>query len=236
MCDECGCKIPVRSRTQNQTTARTIRIEKSVLDLNRTHAEKIKNELDKTNSRLINIIGGPGCGKTELLVALLRRMEGIGSCAVIEGDLATDNDAKRIRVTGVPVVQVQTGAACHLSARDIEQAMHHLPPMEKSLVIVENVGNLVCPSMFDIGESLRIVCLSVTEGTDKPQKYPVSFREADLVVITKVDLLNYVDFDVDACQEMINQIKPGKTCLVTSAKDGTGLDKLTRTILKTWEA
>lgn len=242
MCDECGCGRPDHPSGEHgdhdhshAASARTILVEKSVLDLNRAHAEKIRDKLAQTDSRLINIIGGPGCGKTELLVALLRRFDEKIPCAVIEGDLATDNDAKRISATGAPVYQIQTGTACHLSARDIEHAMSHLPITKNSLVIVENVGNLVCPSMFDIGESLRMVCLSVTEGGDKPQKYPVSFREADLVVITKEDLLEHVDFDLNACMDMIDQIKPGTPCLSTSAKRGTGLDELTEQILQLWE-
>jgi hydrogenase nickel incorporation protein HypB len=205
-----------------------------VLDRNKRMADAIREDLRRRGCFMVNIIGSPGCGKTRLLVELLALIGGGISCAVIEGDLATDNDAQRIRKTGVDAFQVMTGAACHLSARDIEHALEHLSIQPKTLVLVENVGNLVCPSMFDIGESLRIVCLSVTEGTDKPQKYPVSFREADLAVITKSDLAPYVDFDMEACREMISRIKPDLPFLVTSAKDGSGLKELIDRIVAAW--
>jgi hydrogenase nickel incorporation protein HypB len=154
--------------------------------------------------------------------------------AVVEGDLATRNDAERIEATGRPVYQIETGTACHLTAHAIEHAVGHLPVAAGSLVLVENVGNLVCPAMFDIGESLRVVCLSVTEGADKPEKYPVAFREADLTVITKADLLPYLDFDLDACLRLIEQIKPGLTTLVTSARDKRGLADLADHLMKMW--
>ena len=144
------------------------------------------------------------------------------------GSLLTraDNDAKRIAKAGAPVYQVTTGTACHLTAHDVEHAISHLNVPKGALVIVENVGNLVCPSMFDIGESLRIVCLSVTEGTDKPQKYPVSFREANIAVLTKYDLLPYVDFHVEESTKMMHQIKPKLDIVLTSAKSELGLEEL----------
>jgi len=233
MCEYCGCGQP---GTHGHADSRIVEVQQSVLAHDRAHAESLRRRLSDLDARLVNVIGSPGCGKTELLAALLGRMAGERPCAVIEGDLATDNDARRIEAAGAPVRQIQTGTACHLTAHDVEHAVDHLPIERGSLVIVENVGNLVCPSMFDLGESLRVVCLSVTEGTDKPQKYPVSFREAGLVAITKRDLEPHVDFDLEACRRMIADIHPGLRCVVTSAKTGEGLDSLAGEILGLWSS
>ncbi|MDJ0763176.1 MAG: hydrogenase nickel incorporation protein HypB [Myxococcota bacterium] len=231
MCDHCGCD-PSEGQ---QATNEKIVIEQDVLAHNRHHAERIRKKLASRNVKLLNIVGSPGCGKTELLTGLIPKLRDRHHCVVIEGDLATDNDAKRIAATGAPVFQVETGTACHLTAHDIEHALSHLPLSDGCLAIIENVGNLVCPSMFDLGESLRMVCLSVAEGTDKPQKYPVSFREAHLVVITKNDLTPYVDFDTSTCLRMIDEITPSTPCVVTSSRGGEGLAELVSQIEKMWE-
>ncbi len=225
MCDHCGC-----GQTEAQTGApgRTIQVEQDVLAHDRAHAERVRGRMDELGGMLVNVVGSPGCGKTELLAKLIPLLQGQRPCVVVEGDLATDNDARRIQAVGAPVHQIQTGTACHLTAHQIEHALGHLPLEPRVLVLVENVGNLVCPSMFPLGESLRILCLSVTEGTDKPQKYPVCFREADLVLITKNDLLPHVDFDVEEALRLIEEISPGLSTLVTSAKSGEGLTELAK--------
>jgi hydrogenase nickel incorporation protein HypB len=244
MCDQCGCGQPEEHTHRDGDghdhgeghTHKTIDVGQAVLAHNKAHAQSLRERLIKQDSRLVNIIGSPGCGKTGLIAALLGVLADRLHCVVVEGDLATDNDAARIRVTGTPVYQIETGTACHLSAHDVEHAIDHLPTDQpRSLIIVENVGNLVCPSMFDLGESLRVVCLSVPEGTDKPEKYPVAFREADLVLITKHDLLEYVDFDLDSCLKMIEEIKPGLPCLVTSARQVETLEPLADQLLKMWD-
>lgn len=235
MCDHCGCDQPASHQHDVPKNSRSIELAEDVLAHDRAHAESLRHKLAAHGSRLVNIIGSPGCGKTELLTALIPKLDSSLRCVVVEGDLATDNDAARIRTTGAPVHQIQTGTACHLTAHDVEHALMHLPTLQdKTLVLVENVGNLVCPSMFDLGESLRLVCLSVTEGADKPQKYPVSFREAGLVVITKCDLLEHVDFDLEACLSMINDIKPGARTLVTSARSQTNIAQLAEQLLALW--
>jgi len=236
MCDHCGCDQPGHRHDGAGASARTVELQQDVLAHEKAHAERLRKRLEALDARLVNVIGGPGCGKTELLVALIGRLAGRCHCVVIEGDLATDNDAQRIRRSGAPAHQVQTGTACHLTAQDVEHALDHLPIEERTLVIVENVGNLVCPSMFDLGESLRIVCLSVTEGTDKPQKYPVAFKEAGLAVITKSDLLPHVDFDLGSCLAMIDDIRPGAPCVVTSAREGQGLDDLADRVTALWSS
>jgi hydrogenase nickel incorporation protein HypB len=238
MCDQCGCGIPSHGGAHGHGHAHdhsheTVSIETDVLEHNRAHAEELRKRMAEMGARLVNIIGSPGCGKTELLAKLIPMMT--IPCAVVEGDLATDNDAKRIRQTGAPVHQIQTGTACHLNAHDVAHALAHLPIEKGTLLMVENVGNLVCPSMFDIGENLRIVCLSVTEGTDKPQKYPVSFREADIAVITKSDLLPYVDFDLSLCRRLINDIHPDMPMFVTTAKRDEEVASLRDRLLQLWE-
>lgn len=230
MCDHCGCE----TTHHHHHEGKTISVEQDVLAHDKAHAESLRTKLKDMDVRMINVIGSPGCGKTQLLSALIPLLSDKHKAIVIEGDLATDNDAKRIEATGAPVYQVQTGTACHLTAHDVEHALEHLPLEHGGLVIIENVGNLVCPSMFDIGENLRMVCLSVTEGTDKPQKYPVSFREADLAVITKTDLSPYVNFDTNKCLGMIKDIKPELDSVLTSATDKSGLKDLSNRILNLW--
>jgi hydrogenase nickel incorporation protein HypB len=232
MCEHCGCGQP---EAPPRTGGETIPVEQDVLAHNRSHADRLRERLGAIDGRLVNIIGGPGCGKTRLLGELIPLLSGEHPAVVVEGDLATDNDARRIAESGAPVHQVETGTSCHLSAHQVEHAIDHLPLERGGLVLVENVGNLVCPSMFDLGESLRIVCLSTTEGTDKPQKYPVSFREADLVAITKSDLIPHIDFDLDACLGMIRDIDPGLDVVVTSATDRGGLGDLAGRIRSLWE-
>ena len=230
MCDHCGCETTEHDH-RHEGTGLSIKLEQDVLQHHRAHAERLRQRLRQLNARMVNIIGSPGCGKTALLVALIEHLRGKRRCVVVEGDLATDNDARRIGATGAPVHQVQTGTACHLSAHDVDHALDQLSLEPGTLVLVENVGNLVCPSMFDLGESARIVCLSVTEGTDKPQKYPVAFREASLAVLTKLDLLPHVDFDVDASVAMMRDIKPDLPCLQTSARDGRGIERLAERLI-----
>jgi hydrogenase nickel incorporation protein HypB len=250
MCDHCGCDDHHPSQHDkhehdhhahdhqhdhsHSRSSTVVRIEQDVLAHNRAHAQALREKITARNARLINIIGSPGCGKTELLSKLIPLLDKAHPPMVVEGDLATDNDAARIRAVGVPVYQIETGTACHLTAHDVEHALSHLPSEDNAVIFVENVGNLVCPSMFDIGESLRMVFLSVTEGADKPEKYPVSFREANIAVITKSDLLPYVDFDLDHCIRLIADIHPGMKVLVTSAKDRSGLSDLSATISALW--
>jgi len=169
-------------------------------------------------------MSSPGSGKTTLLVRTLRDLKADVPVAVIEGDQETLLDADRIHATGAPVVQVNTGAGCHLDADMMRRALDNLDPSDGSLLFVENVGNLVCPAMFDLGEAAKVVVISVTEGDDKPLKYPQMFAGADLLIINKSDLLPYVDFDVPACTANARLVNPDLQVLLVSATTGEGLD------------
>lgn len=172
----------------------------------------------------VNLMSSPGSGKTTLLVETLKALQIDGPpCAVIEGDQQTSADADRIRAVGAPALQINTGKGCHLDAQMIALAAGRLNVADRSVLFIENVGNLVCPAGFDLGENARVVVLSVTEGEDKPLKYPDMFASADFLAITKADLLPYLDFDVAALLDNARQIKPGLPALLISAKTGQGM-------------
>jgi hydrogenase nickel incorporation protein HypB len=171
----------------------------------------------------VNLMSSPGSGKTTLLERTVRDLAGSVPVSVIEGDQETVFDAERIRATGCRVVQINTGAGCHLDAAMLSNGLRALAPVNDSVVFIENVGNLVCPALFDLGESARVVIMSVTEGADKPMKYPYMFRAADLVIINKTDLLPYVDFDVPLCRAAARAVNPNLEFIELSATKGDGL-------------
>jgi len=173
---------------------------------------------------VLNLVSSPGSGKTTILERTLRDRAGNCRTAVIEGDQQTDNDAVRIAATGVPVKQINTGAGCHLDAHMVLQATSGFDLNNLDLLLIENVGNLVCPASFDLGEHHKVVVLSVTEGEDKPLKYPQMFHAADVMLLNKVDLLPYLDFDLEACKEMARRVSPGITIFEVSSRTGEGMD------------
>ncbi|MGW4353231.1 hydrogenase nickel incorporation protein HypB [Nocardia sp. NPDC004582] len=201
----------------------TITLEQKVLAKNDALAASVRRRLAEQAVVAINLTSSPGSGKTTLLERTLRDLADV-PIAVIEGDQETMLDGERIRATGRPVVQVNTGAGCHLDAAMMDTALTALSPAPGTLLFVENVGNLVCPALFDLGERAKVVVISVTEGTDKPLKYPHMFAAASLVLINKMDLLPYVDFDVERCRAYANSINPGIEVLTVSATTGMGLD------------
>lgn len=201
----------------------TITLEQNLLAKNGLLAARNRGWLAGRGIRALNVMSSPGAGKTTLLVRTLTDLGGQLRAGVIEGDQETSLDADRIRAVGRPVIQINTGAGCHLDADMLQRGLDALDPQPGSTVFVENVGNLVCPALFDLGETAKVVIISVTEGDDKPQKYPHMFMAADLVIVNKSDLLPYVDFDVDDCLRQIRQINPSAEFLVLSATTGDGL-------------
>ncbi|MTE16704.1 hydrogenase nickel incorporation protein HypB [Nocardia aurantiaca] len=200
----------------------TVTLEQKVLAKNDALAQSVRRTLAERSILAINLTSSPGSGKTTLLERTLRELADT-PIAVIEGDQETMLDGERIRATGRPVVQVNTGAGCHLDATMMDRALTALSPAPGTLLFIENVGNLVCPALFDLGEHAKVVVISVTEGTDKPLKYPHMFAAASLVLINKMDLLPYVDFDLEACREYANSVNPGITVLTVSANTGAGM-------------
>lgn len=206
------------------TDGRTHILELSILAKNDAIAGANRRWFAERGVTVLNLMSAPGSGKTTLLVRALTDVGARTQVAVIEGDQETMLDADRIHATGAPVVQVNTGAGCHLDAQMVSDAVQGLDLRPGSLLFVENVGNLVCPAMFDLGEAAKVVVISVTEGQDKPLKYPQMFAGADLLLINKSDLLPYVEFDVQACTEHAQRVNPGLEVIVTSATTGDGLD------------
>lgn len=200
-----------------------INLEKDILHKNNLMAERNRGYLEAKNILALNLLSSPGSGKTSLLERTIADMKDRFPFFVIEGDQQTSNDANRIAATGVEVIQINTGKGCHLDADMVHKAIHKLKPAEDSLLMIENVGNLVCPAMFDLGESLRVVIISVTEGDDKPIKYPDIFHTADLCIINKIDLLPYVNFDVEKTKEYALQVNHHLQFLELSATSGEGL-------------
>lgn len=184
-----------------------------------------RRRLQRDGIFALNLVSSPGSGKTSLLVRAIHDLKASFPIAVIEGDQQTSNDADRIRATGIPAVQVNTGKGCHLDAHMVGHALDHLPQAASGLLFIENVGNLVCPAAFDLGEAHKVVMLSVTEGEDKPLKYPDMFAASDLMLLTKTDLLPYLDFDVALCLEAARRVNPAIEILLVSARTGVGMSE-----------
>lgn len=206
------------------TDHRLIELEQDILNKNDLAASRNRGFLEARNIVALNMVSSPGSGKTSLLERTLTDLEDEMDFAVIEGDQQTMNDADRIAATGFPAVQVNTGKACHLDADMVYSAIRKLDPVQGSVLVIENVGNLVCPSMFDLGEMARVVIMSVTEGDDKPIKYPDMFHTSDLCIISKTDLLPYVPFDVGKAKEFARQVNHRLEFIELSAQNGDGLE------------
>ena len=208
-----------------QGDERTIQLEQKVLAKNDRLAEQNRDWLRERGVLAINLMSSPGAGKTTLLERTAREMGSKMSISVIEGDQAAMLDAERIRSSGCHVVQINTGAGCHLDAAMVAEGLRLLDPPSGSVVMIENVGNLVCPALFDLGEQARVVLASVTEGDDKPRKYPYMFRRADLVLVSKTDLLPYVDFDSKRHAADVRKTAPDALMLQVSAATGAGMNE-----------
>lgn len=249
MCDTCGCSddagvrviVPGRADAHDAghdhphghehphdaasvAMPRTITIEQDLLAKNADLAATNRDWLAEHDMAALNLMSSPGAGKTSLLERTIREFTGRRTMCVVEGDQETLFDADRIKATGAAVVQINTGAGCHLDADMLGRGLRTLDPPAGSLLFVENVGNLVCPALFDLGESAKVVIISVPEGDDKPLKYPHMFAAADLVIVNKTDLLPYVDFDLDRCRRDARSLKPGVGVLPLSVRTGDGMD------------
>lgn len=200
-----------------------IKVYRDLMGANEEWAAKTRELLNQKKLRMLNLIGSPGSGKTTLLERTIRDIGREFRMAVLEGDVETTRDAERLHALGIPVSQLLTGGACHLEAKLVHHALKDLPLDKVDLVIVENVGNLVCPAEFDVGEAAKVAILSIAEGEDKPLKYPLLFREAKAVVLTKLDLLPHLDFDLDGCVAAIRQVNANIPVFQVSAKSGHGM-------------
>lgn len=202
---------------------RIVRIERDILSKNAEYAGANRARFAERGIFALNLVSSPGSGKTSLLVRTIESLVSRHPIAVIEGDQQTSNDADRIRATGAPAVQVNTGKGCHLDAHMVGHALDELDPVRGSLLFIENVGNLVCPAAFDLGEAHKVVVLSVTEGEDKPLKYPDMFAAADLMLLNKSDLLPYLDFNLSACMANALRVNPRLQIITVSARTGEGV-------------
>lgn len=235
MCIDCGCGPTDHhhhhphdhSHDHDHSHAqgkRTLRIEEDILAKNNRLAGNNRALFGAKGLFVLNLVSSPGSGKTSILERTLRDLQGQMSFAVLEGDQQTDQDAARIAATGVPVHQINTGAGCHLDAHMVGHGIEHFDLDALDILMIENVGNLVCPAAFDLGEDHKVAVLSVTEGEDKPIKYPNMFHAADLLLINKIDLLPYLDFDLDKCKAYARQVKPDIEILEVSCKSGAGME------------
>jgi hydrogenase nickel incorporation protein HypB len=214
---------PAHAHVAGMSQSRMVQIEQDILGKNDRYAGLNRARFEAQSIFALNLVSSPGSGKTTLLTETIQQIKGDRHVAVIEGDQQTANDAERIRETGVPAIQVNTGKGCHLDAHMVGHALDNLTAFQGGILFIENVGNLVCPAAFDLGEAHKVAILSVTEGEDKPLKYPDMFYAADLMVLNKTDLLPYLDFDVDRCIAYAKQVNPSIEVIQLSAKSGEGM-------------
>lgn len=242
MCRDCGCSTDVgQAHVHDHQHARadpgpqrydgpgfgsrTVPVHQAILSKNDRLAERNRGDFEARGLFVLNVLSSPGSGKTALLERTLADLGGRLRAGVIVGDLETDNDARRIRSAGAPAVQITTGSVCHLDAEMVARAAGSLDLDDLDLLIIENVGNLVCPASYDLGESVRVVLLSVTEGEDKPLKYPAAFQTAHVVVVSKLDLAEAVGFDREAALANVRRTAPHATVFEVSARTGQGMEQ-----------
>lgn len=227
MCDNCGCNVTHANRHLLEGDEHhTIEVLENLLHENDMQADHNRAHFEDHGVFAVNIMSGPGSGKTSLLEATIHALSPGLRIAVIEGDLETENDAERIRRHGVPAIQITTGMACHLDAHMVHDALHELDLTGIDILFIENVGNLVCPASFDIGQHRNVLLLSVTEGDDKPAKYPIMFRAGAQVLITKTDLLPYIEeFSVARARAAIRAVRGDMPIIELSSKNGNGMDQ-----------
>jgi hydrogenase nickel incorporation protein HypB len=229
MCEDCGC---------GDTELVAVDVHEHILSDNAARATHLREHFVRAGVLAINLMGSPGAGKTAVLEQTARAYQALPRCGpvnggpggvhrlgAVSGDLATDRDARRLEAAGIIARAITTGSACHLDARMVHDALHHMPWRQLDTFFIENVGNLVCPAIYDLGQAANVVALSITEGEDKPLKYPVMFRSADLVLLTKIDLLSYLDVDVDAIYDGLARVMPEPRMIAVSGRTGQGIDE-----------
>ncbi|MFZ2971729.1 MAG: hydrogenase nickel incorporation protein HypB [Ferribacterium limneticum] len=214
---------PAGAHVPGMSQARMVQIEQDILSKNNTYAAANRQSFDDKGIFALNLVSSPGSGKTTLLCKTIELLKDKVAISVVEGDQQTSNDAERIRATGVQALQINTGKGCHLDGHMVGHAVQRLQPADESLFLIENVGNLVCPAAFDLGEHHKVAILSVTEGEDKPLKYPDMFAAADVMLLNKVDLLPYLEFDADLAEANARRVNPDLTIFRVSATSGDGL-------------
>jgi len=233
MCETCGCNITDGNRhlldeggrlSRTASGAESVTVLKGLLDANDHQAAHNREHFDRHQVLAVNLMSSPGAGKTLLLEATIDALGGDLKVAVVEGDLETENDALRIRAKGVPAVQISTGSACHIDAHMVHDALHRMDLDGLDILFIENVGNLVCPASFDLGQHLNVTLLSAPEGDDKPAKYPVMFRAADLMLLTKSDLIDVLgDFDPQRAIRYLRELANAAPAMTLSARSGAGI-------------
>ena len=216
---------PARAHAPGMDQARMVQIEQDILGKNNQYATANRQLFTEKGIFALNLVSSPGSGKTTLLTRTLTDLVDTFPLAVIEGDQETSQDAERIRKTGVPAIQVNTGKGCHLDGHMVGRAIESISPADGTVLFIENVGNLVCPAAFDLGEAHKVAILSVTEGEDKPIKYPDMFYAADVLLLNKIDLLPYLDFDVQRCIDFARQVNPSIQVIQLSATSGEGMEQ-----------
>lgn len=221
MCEDCGC---------GDLELVTVDVHEHILSDNVARAAHLREHFIEAGVLAVNLMGSPGSGKTAVLeqtARAYRARDGAGArrLGAVSGDLATDRDARRLAAAGITARAITTGSACHLDARMVHDALHHMPWRQLDTFFIENVGNLVCPAIYDLGQAANVVALAVTEGEDKPLKYPVMFRAADLVLLTKVDLLPHLDVDVAAIRDGLARVMPEPRLIAVSGKTGEGISE-----------
>jgi len=224
MCTECGCSSTGHSHN-HEHESRTIRVEEDLLAKNNRLAAGNRQLFASNHLLVLNLVSSPGSGKTSILERTLADLKGQFNFSVLEGDQQTANDADRIAATGVPVKQINTGTGCHLDAHMVGHGVENFDLVKTDILMIENVGNLVCPAAFDLGEDHKVAVLSVTEGEDKPLKYPQMFQASDLMLINKIDLLPYLNFDLEQCKTFARQINPRIEIMELSCQDGVGMQQ-----------
>lgn len=236
MCTTCGCGTPtspaLHSHESLEERTRILSVEQSILNKNDRYAAINRQQFKAQSVAAFNLLSSPGSGKTTLLTATIDRLKPQFVPAVIEGDQQTEMDAERIRATGAQAIQINTGKGCHLDAHQVGHSLEQLPLAEIDFLFIENVGNLVCPAAFDLGEAAKVTLLSVTEGEDKPLKYPDMFYASKLMIINKIDLLPYVDFNAEKSIEYARRINPDIEVIQLSARSGEGLDSWVEWLIK----